>query len=88
MTCRKVTGEKVTVVSVENEGVTMEHERREVYATGGNMKRSNEVRVDDEKEVNNRDDDRKKRGRKERNDRESGSGKVGSNFAEKIYLKG
>ena len=29
-----------------------------------------------EMEVNNRDDDRKKRGRKERNNRESGRGKV------------
>ena len=37
MTCRKVT--------VENEGVTKGHERREVHATGGKVKGRKEVRV-------------------------------------------
>ena len=43
MTCRKVTGEKV---AVENEGVTVSHEKREVHATGGKMKGRKEMRED------------------------------------------
>ena len=43
MTCRKVTGEKVTV---ENEGVTMGHNRREVHTIGGKVKGRKEMIVD------------------------------------------
>ena len=43
MTCRKVTGEKVTV---EKEGGTRGQEVREVDATGGKMKGRKEVRED------------------------------------------
>ena len=43
MTCRKVTGEKVTV---EKEGGTRGQEMREVDATGGKMNGRKEVRVD------------------------------------------
>ena len=53
MTCRKVTGEKVTV---EKEGWTMGHKRREVcdrWKDEGNKGSDSRTR-----EVNNRDDDR------------------------------
>ncbi|KAK2174872.1 hypothetical protein NP493_770g02042 [Ridgeia piscesae] len=43
MTCRKVTGEKVTV---EKERGTRGQEMRELDATGGKMKGRKEVRVD------------------------------------------
>ena len=54
MTCRKVTGENVTV---ETGGVTMGYERRD-----GGKKGSESRSV--ETEFNNRDDDRKETGRK------------------------
>ena len=41
--CKKVSGEKVTV---ENKGVTMGHERRDVHAALGKMKGRKEVRAD------------------------------------------
>ena len=69
MTCRKVTGERVTV---EKEGGTRGQEMREVDATGGKTNGRKEVRGDVTKR---KDDDRKKRDRKERNNRESGRGK-------------
>ena len=43
MTCRKVTGEKVTV---ENDGGTRGQETKEVDATGGKLKGRKVVRVD------------------------------------------
>ena len=43
MTCRKVTGDKVTV---EKEGGTRRQEMRDVDATGGKMKGRKEGRVD------------------------------------------
>ncbi|KAK2174025.1 hypothetical protein NP493_835g03010 [Ridgeia piscesae] len=69
MTCRKVTGEKVTV---DKEGGTRGQEMREVDATGGRTNGRKEVRGD----VTKRTFDRKKRDRKERNNGESGRGKV------------
>ncbi|KAK2193595.1 hypothetical protein NP493_11g06027 [Ridgeia piscesae] len=72
MTCRKVTGEKVTV---EKEGGRRGQEMREVEATGGKTNGRKEVRVDVTKRKSiTRTDDRKKRDKKERNNRESGRG--------------
>ena len=66
---REGDGEKVTV---EKKGGTRGQEMIEVNATGG--KKGSESRCDQTK-VTNKDDDRKKRGRKERNNSESGRGK-------------
>ena len=60
-------------MTVENEIVTMGHERRKVHATRGEMMGRREV----ETEVNNRDDDRK-----ERNNRKTGRGNGGATLGQ------
>ena len=74
MTCKKVTGEKVTV---EKGG--RDNETGEERSTCDRRKDEGKKRIEcicDEREANNRDDDMKKRGRKEKNTRETGRGKV------------
>ena len=73
MTCRKVTGEKVTV---EKEGGTRGQEMREVDATGGKTNGRKEVRGDVTKRKSITRTMTGRRDRKERNNRESGGGKV------------
>ena len=74
MTCRKVTGEKVTV---EKEGGTRGQDMREVDATGGKTNGRKEVRVDVTKQKSiTRTMTGRKESRKERNNGESGRGKV------------
>ena len=60
-------------VTVKRKGEQWDR-KGEVHVTGGKMTESKNRCV--EREVNNRDDGRKKRDRKERNNRESGKGKV------------
>ena len=71
-------GEKVMV---ENDGVAMGHERREVHATGGKMKRRKEVKVvvmngksvtemmTGRKEAEKKEQQRKRQGESQRPDR-------------------
>ena len=73
MTCRKVTGEKVTV---EKEGGTMGQDMREVDATGGKTNGRKEVRVDVTTWKSITRTMTGRRDRKEKNNRESGRGKV------------
>ena len=75
MTCRKVTGEKVTVLREGGRDKGTGADRSRCDSRKDEGKKGSKIRCD-QTEVNSKDDDRKKRGRKERNNRESGRGKV------------
>ena len=73
MTCRRVTGDKVTVEKEGDKGTEVERSRCDRRKDEG--KKESESKCD-QTEVNFKDDDMKKRGRRERNNRESIRGKV------------